>query len=60
MNLSGRRFVTINFVATMLSMHHSTVRRKINLGQIPYIRIGRTLRIDLQKLEQQMENQNKP
>ena len=54
------KFVSVEFVAEMLSMHHSTVRRKINLGQIPSVRIGRILRIPLKKLEEQMENQNKP
>lgn len=59
MDFSKRRYVSVEFVAEMLSMHHSTIRRKINLGQIPSVRIGQTLRIPLEKLEQQIENQNK-
>jgi len=54
-----QRWITVNQAAEYLSMHHSTVRRKINKGEIPSSRIGRTLRIDLQKLEQQMEEARK-
>jgi excisionase family DNA binding protein len=54
--MTQRRWVDINFVAAYLSLHHSTVRRKINKGEIPCSRIGRTMRIDLRKLEAQLEN----
>ena len=60
MNFSGRRFVSVNFVAEMFSLNHSTIRRKIDRGEIVACRIGKTLRIDLKRLEEQLENQNKP
>ena len=54
-----RRWLSVSEVAEYLSMHHSTVRRKINKGEIPSARIGKTLRIDLLKLEEQMEQVEK-
>lgn len=54
-----RRWITVAETAEYLSLHPVTVRRKIDKNEIPCSRIGRTIRIDLKKLEAQMENENK-
>jgi len=57
MNFSGRRWLTVNEVAQMLSLHPVTVRRKIDRGEIKTSRIGRTIRIDLKRLEAELERE---
>ncbi len=60
MNFSGRRWVTVNEVAEYLSMHPVTVRRKIDRGEIPSSRVGRSVRVDIQKLNEQLERSIDP
>ena len=52
-----RRWITVNEAAEYLAMHRVTIRRKLDKGEIPFSRIGRSVRIDLKKLNQQMENE---
>lgn len=51
-----KRWLTIKETGEYLSLHPCTVRRKIDRDEIPCSRIGRTMRIDLLKLNEQMEN----
>ena len=57
MDLEGRRFVSVKFAARYLSVHEMTVRSWINEGRIPCARIGRSVRVDLKVLTQQLEAQ---
>jgi excisionase family DNA binding protein len=51
----NRRWVSVNETADYLGMHPCTIRRLIDRGKLPYARIGRNVRIDLKKLDAQLE-----
>jgi len=53
----GARFITVDEAAEMLSLHPMSVRKMISRGQIPSARFGRSVRVDLRKLEAQLEAQ---
>ncbi|MBD3330946.1 helix-turn-helix domain-containing protein [Candidatus Peregrinibacteria bacterium] len=49
-----RRWITVNQAAEYLSLHPISVRRLIDRGKIPAAKIGRSVRVDLKKLEHQL------
>ena len=55
MDFSGRRWVSVDTASKYLSIHPVTCRRLINRRVIPATRIGRSVRVDMKKLEQIME-----
>ena len=58
MNLEGRRFVSCREAAVYLSVHEMTIRDWISRGLVPSCRIGRCIRVDLRRLEAQLERQS--
>ena len=58
MNLEGRRWISCREAAAYLSVHEMTVRDWISRGLVPFCRIGRAIRVDLRKLEAQLERQS--
>jgi excisionase family DNA binding protein len=60
MNLEGRRFVSCREAAVYLSVHEMTIRDWISRGLVPSCRIGRCIRVDLRRLEAQLERQLQP
>ena len=50
-----RRWITINEAASLLSLAPNSVYRLIKRGVIIPARLGRTVRIDVTKLERQLE-----
>ncbi|MBE3065307.1 MAG: helix-turn-helix domain-containing protein [Spirochaetes bacterium] len=58
MNLEGRRWISCREAAAYLSVHEMTVRDWISRGLVPSCRIGRAIRVDLRKLEAQLEHQS--
>jgi excisionase family DNA binding protein len=59
MNLEGRRFCSCRQAAVYFSVHEMTIRDWISRGLVPYCRIGRCIRVDLRRLEAQLERQSK-
>jgi excisionase family DNA binding protein len=49
-----RRWVSVDFVSKYCDLHPVTVRRLIDKGKIPASKIGRSVRVDLKKLNQQL------
>jgi excisionase family DNA binding protein len=45
------RYLTVTECAAMLGVEHKTVRRLIERGELPALRVGRLLRIDPAALE---------
>lgn len=54
-----RRFFSCRDVAEFLGFSEKTVRRMIDRKEIPSTRIGRSIRIDLRKLENILESKSK-
>jgi excisionase family DNA binding protein len=54
-----RRFISIKECAEFLSLNPQTIYQKIYRGEIPFARIGRVVRVDLKKLEEQLEGKGK-
>ena len=46
-----RRWITVAEAAEYLSIHPVTCRRLIDRDEIPATRVGRSVRVDLRKLE---------
>ena len=44
-------YLTVNECADLLAVDHKTVRRLIDRGELPALRVGRVLRIDPADLE---------
>lgn len=44
--MSGARYLTVAECAELLGVEHKTVRRLIDRGELPALRVGRVLRID--------------
>lgn len=53
----GARFITVDAAAEMLSLHPMSVRKMISRGEIGAVHLGRAVRVDLRKLEAQLEAQ---
>jgi excisionase family DNA binding protein len=49
-----RRWISINSAAEYLALHPVTVRRLIDRGEIPAVRIGRNVRVDLKTLDEKL------
>jgi len=50
-----RRWVPIKTASEYLSIHEVTCRRLIDRGEIPATKIGRSVRVDMKKLEEILE-----
>jgi len=50
-----KRWVSVREASRYLSIHEITCRRLIDRGLIPASRIGRSVRVDIQKLNEQLE-----
>ena len=46
------RMMTVDEVAALLGFHRVTVYDKVSRGEIPHIRIGRTIRFDRERLNE--------
>jgi excisionase family DNA binding protein len=56
-DFSGRRYISVRECAEFLSLHLKTVYSLIARGKIPAVRVGRAVRVDLRRLEAQLEAQ---
>jgi len=54
-----RRWITVKAAAEYLNIHPVSVRRLIDRGEIPSAKIGRSVRVDFQALEQKLESKSK-
>lgn len=52
-----RRWITVKEASNYLSQHPVTIRRKIDRGEIPASKIGRSVRVDLKALDEMLEKQ---
>ena len=52
-----KRWVTVREASRYLGIHPVTCRRLIDRGLIPFAKIGRSVRIDLRKLNEQLERE---
>ncbi|MGA2363397.1 MAG: excisionase family DNA-binding protein [Candidatus Aminicenantales bacterium] len=50
-----RRWISVNEAGVYLGVHPMTVRTWIDQGKLDAVRLGRTLRIDFQRLELKLE-----
>jgi len=50
-----KRWVSVREASQYLSLHEITTRRLIDRGMIPASRIGRNIRVDMRKLNEQLE-----
>jgi len=50
-----KRWISVREASRYLSLHEITVRRLIDHGVIPASRIGRNVRVDMRKLNDQLE-----
>lgn len=50
-----RRWISVRTASEYLGIHEVTIRRLIDHGKIPAMKIGRTIRVDLKKLNGQLE-----
>lgn len=51
-----KRWISVRECAGYLGLHVKSVYRLIDRGQLPAARVCRSVRIDLRKLNEQMEN----
>ena len=51
------RWISVKTASEYLSIHEVTCRRLIDRGEIPAMRIGRNIRVDLKTLEAMMEEE---
>ncbi len=49
------RFMTVNEVAALLRVSAMTVYRRINAGELPAVRIGRSFRVRAQDLDHYLD-----
>lgn len=54
-----RRFFSCAEIAEYLGLSEKTVRRKVDRREMPAVRIGKNIRIDLKALEAELENVRK-
>jgi len=57
MDFSGRRWLTPKECADYLSIHLKTVYAQIAKGGIPAVKIGGSVRVDLEALNEKFERQ---
>ncbi|MBE3109988.1 MAG: helix-turn-helix domain-containing protein [Acidobacteria bacterium] len=55
----ARKWISVFETSELLGLSVSGIRKLISRGEIPCVRLGRTLRIPLHKLEGQLEAQLK-
>jgi excisionase family DNA binding protein len=58
MNFEGRRWISCREAATYIGVHEMTIRDWISRGLVPSCRIGRCIRVDIRRLETQLERQS--
>lgn len=58
-NSPQRKFASVRFVAEYLSLTEGTIYTLLYEGKLPGCRVGRSWRIDLRALEQQLSQQVK-
>jgi len=51
-----RRFYSCREIAIYLGTCEKSIRRLIDRGELPSVRIGRSVRIDMKKLDEILEN----
>lgn len=51
-----QRFFSCRDVAVFLGLSEKTIRRKVDRGELPVVRIGRSVRVDKKRLDEQLEN----
>jgi putative molybdopterin biosynthesis protein len=56
----GARFLTVNEVANRLRVSNMTVYRILSRGEMPYLAIGKTFRIEQADLEAYLERAVRP
>jgi excisionase family DNA binding protein len=56
-SMAERRWIRVNETAEILGLHPMSVRKMIARGEIPAVRIGRMIRVDLRALEERLEAQ---
>lgn len=49
---ADEKLLTVDEVADLLGFHRMTVYEKVNKGEIPHIRIGRTIRFSRPAIDQ--------
>lgn len=54
-----KRWISIKEAAEYLSLHEITIRRLIDRRKIPASKVGRSVRVDLEKLNEQMQQHEK-
>jgi len=59
MNLEGRRWCTVRQISVITGLHVQTCYKLFYSGKLPGARVGRSVRIDLKRLTEQMERQVK-
>jgi excisionase family DNA binding protein len=57
MNPPARRWISVSEAAAYLGLHPHGVRKMIYRGTIPAVHVGRSVRVDLKRLEAQLEAQ---
>lgn len=53
--MPGKRWISVKECAAYLSLHLKSVYVLIGRGEIPAARVGRSVRVDLKRLEEKME-----
>jgi len=54
-----RRWISVKAVAEYLDIHPVTCRRLIDRGEIPATKVGRSVRVDLKRLEEILEEKQR-
>jgi len=52
-----RRWISVRTASEYLGIHEITVRRLLDRGQIPGTKLGGSIRIDMKKLNEQLERE---
>lgn len=55
--MTPRRWITVREAAEYLSLHHKSIYRLIDSGEIEAGRIGKNVRVDLPRLIEKLEAQ---
>lgn len=51
-----KRFYSCREIAGYLGLSEKSIRRLIDRGELPSVRIGRSVRVDMKKLDEILEN----
>jgi excisionase family DNA binding protein len=54
-----KRFLTVNECAEYLCLHKKTIYQLVYAHKLPSVKIGGSVRIDLKRLTEQLESQQK-